>query len=339
VVAEESGHEPRHLVVEEAGVPRAILPAYLGRVEPYGDLHHRWLGPARDLTSSVGVCLRPALVAAPPLSTVSEPLGDLEGLPERDLEELFGILEETAWSADAVAVVLPFLDPDSERLLATARKRGYVTAFESSRAVLRVRWRTVEEYVASLGRSSGRTARKELEALRSDGFERTSTVDFRSGAAEMDRLYRRFFRSRNDRKPPLASDFFTRLATEPAEGVRAQLVRRGGRLVAASVMLEAGATMDGTLGAYTDDALGSSVYYDDLVYAPVRRAVQAGIRRIDLGPGSLYPKLLRGAELRPRITAVRGRTRAHRAAIGVLARAVSARNRQKEERAVGELAG
>src|SRR5689334_20070856 len=76
--AERSGWNPRHVAVRGAEGLQAIVPAYLAGASVPHDLHHRWLGPLRGVSSRIGLNLRPVISVQPPFSLTSEPLGDFE---------------------------------------------------------------------------------------------------------------------------------------------------------------------------------------------------------------------------------------------------------------------
>ena len=75
---------------------RAIVPAYLLDGGSALDIHDRWLGPLGPAMAAVGLRLRPTISVGAPCSTTSEPLGDLDGLPESALVEVFAALEDQA---------------------------------------------------------------------------------------------------------------------------------------------------------------------------------------------------------------------------------------------------
>jgi predicted N-acyltransferase len=63
--------------------------------------------------------------------------------------------------------------------------------------------------------------------------------------------------------------------------------------------VRAAGAADGLRGA-------SAAFFNLVYYAPIRAALERGIRRYDVGPSSLQAKLLRGAQLEPRWSLVGG---------------------------------
>jgi hypothetical protein len=99
-----------------------------------------------------------------------------------------------------------------------------------------------------------------------------------------------------------------------------------------SVALDGGDALDLCLSAQSDETRRGLLYQHCLCYDPIRAALGSGLTRINLGPGALYAKLLRGARLNTRMTLVRGLTPTARAAVRVLAPLTNARNLAKHRR-------
>lgn len=338
-VAEELGREPAHVGAFGAEGPRVIVPAYRSGASLYGDLHDRWLGPAAGLARVLGLRLRPTLSVGDPFGTTSDPIGNVDRLTDDALDQLLATLEEEARAGGAKAVVWPVVSRDQPRLLAAAERRGYARLFAGSSARLPVPWSSFDEYLDTRSKSVRRTIRAELKALADGGLRTTIVTDFRAEARLMDGLYRASFLERNGVDPPLGGDFFGRLAEAPAPGTWAHLTWRGDALVGTSLNVAAGGVMDGGLAGFAPGYRPGPVYFNDLVYEPVRVAIRDGVPTIDLGSTALHAKLLRGAVLYPRFTLVRGLGRGMHALLTQLGRLVGARNAQKERRALRVLAG
>jgi predicted N-acyltransferase len=155
--AERSGWNPRHLAVQGAAGLKTIIPAYLVAPGTAHDLHHRWLGPLRNVAPYAGLRLQPVLSVQAPFAPISEPLGNSSGLSTAILHEIFYALEQTAERERAKAVVWPFVDTGCHRLMDVARDRGYAVLYADATATLRVRWPSFEEYVESRSTNVRRT--------------------------------------------------------------------------------------------------------------------------------------------------------------------------------------
>lgn len=333
--AEDSGWRPRHVVARVAGEVRAIMPAYLTGADTLHDLHERWLGPLRGL-ERIGLHLRPVLSVQSPFSLTSDPLGDVAPLPRPLLDRVFEVLEETAASERAKAVVWPFVDSADETVIAVARERGYAVVPAGVTARLRVWWESFDEYVASRSKSVRRTIRADLAALEAAGLTTVATPDFAARAEQMDQMYRAAYRRRNGRDPKLAPEWFSRLAADPTPGITALFTVSSRQLVGTSLNL-GGPILDGTFAAFGREAHGGPAYLNDLIYEPVRLACARGIGSIDLGMSALYPKVLRGARLRRRVALVRGSNSVMHQVLAALGAAVARRQEAKERRMLGAL--
>lgn len=336
--AEDSGWRPRHVLVSRGAEARAVFPAYLTGADTPHDLHERWLGPLRGV-DRIGLAIRPVISVQSPFSLTSDALGAAKAMPRPVLERVFGVLEETAATERAKAVVWPFVDAADEALIAMARERGYAVVPAGVTARLRVWWESFEEYVASRSKSVRRTIRADLAALHAAGLETVITPDFAAHAERMDALYRAAYRRRNGCDPKLASGWFRRTAEEPGSGLLAMLTWRGGQLAGTSFNLAAGAVLDGTFTAFRQEEHGGPAYLNDLIYEPIRFACALGLETIDLGMTALYPKVLRGARLRRRVALVRGSGPLTHRALATLGKAVARRQQAKERRMLGALWG
>ena len=333
-VAEACGWSPRHVALRDEHGLRSVVPAWFAARPLLHDLHDRWLGPLRPL-ERLGLALRPVLTVQSPYAQVSEPLG--AALDRPALEQLFDLLEETAEQEGAKAVVWPFVETAQEALIAYARERGYAVLYAGVTARLRIRWGSLEEYVASRSKAVRRTIRTDLAAFRDAGLRLTAVNDFRAAAPAMDALYRGSYRRRNQYEPRLPGAFFERLAEVPTPGLFAQLTWSGNRLVGCSVNLAAGAVLEGTFAALAPGYEGGPAYANDLIYEPVRAACRDGIGAIDLGSSALYAKVLRGARLRRRMVLVRGTGPLMHRVLRRLGRTIARRQEEKERRMLGPL--
>ncbi|HEX5387854.1 MAG TPA: peptidogalycan biosysnthesis protein [Gemmatimonadales bacterium] len=332
VAAELSGWRARHVTLVGAAGLAAIVPAYLVADGGDGNLHDLWLGPFAAAAARLGLRLNPALCVMAPFARASAPLGEVAALPVATIDDAFAALEERARRDGARAVVWPFVDAGDTRLIEVARRRGYAALYGGAAARLAVTWTSFDGYVASRSKAVRRTVRAEREAMATAGLRLDVVEDFRGHTGAMDALLRSAYRERNGIEPRAGRAFFDRLAADPDPGIWAQLTWRGDQLVGMSVNLAAGGVLDGTFTALLPKYRGGPAYYNDLIYEPVRIACGRGIGQIDLGPTALVPKLLRGAQLRPRVTLVRGSTATSHALLAALGRVVAARTASKERK-------
>jgi predicted N-acyltransferase len=337
--AERHGWNPRHVAVHAAQELKAIVPAYLVGPDTPQDLHHRWLGPLRDLAERAGLHLQPIVSVQAPFAHISELLGDVSALSSATLHEIFYRLEQTAHREGAKAVAWPFVDTGSIRLMDVARDRGYAVLYSGATAILPIRWPSFDEYVASRSRNLRRTIRADLAAIGASGLRTTLTSDFECDASRMDRLYRDSFRHRNRRPSPLAPNFFQYLGRRPTPALRAHLTWHGDHLVGTSLNLATPGWMDGTFSGFSPEHRNGPVLYNDLCYEPIRMAASEGIPVIDLGPTALYAKVLRGAILQRRMILIRGTTQRRHRLLSALGKLVANRTQNAERRSLGALWG
>jgi predicted N-acyltransferase len=337
--AERSGWNPRHLAVQGAAGLKTIIPAYLvGPGTPH-DLHHRWLGPLRDVAGYLGLRLQPVLSVQAPFAHVSQPLGNLSGLSNALLHEIFYALEQTAEQEAAKAVVWPFVDTRSDRLIDVAHERGYAVLYANATAQVRVRWSSFDDYLADRSKNVRRTILADIASIGAAGLRTTLTSEFEADASRMDRLHREAFRRRNGGESPVAPNLFQQLGRRQTPGIWAHLTWHGDRLVGTSLNLSTPEKLDGTFAAFSNEHRAGGVFYNDLVYEPLRVAIKEGISSIDLGPSALYAKVLRGGILQRRMVLVRGTTPRRHRMLSMLGSLVAQRTHQKERKTLGSLWG
>ncbi len=335
--AEDCGWRARHVAVRGPDGLRRVVPAYLTDRDSLHDLHDRWLGPLGKSAAVSGISLRPAISVQPPCALVSESLGLPGPIPESTLHRVFEALEAAAEADGAKAVIWPCVDAGSAELIRVAGARGYAVVYAGASARIVVEWDSFDEYLASRSKNVRRTIRADLGEIRSAGLRTELVSDFRHAVPAMQTLYAEAYRHRNGRESPVGHEFFERLSLRPTDRIRAQLTWSGAELVGTSLNLMTPELLEGTLGAFAPEHRRGPAYYNDLCYEPIRLACERGIAGIDLGATALYAKVLRGAELRPRVALIRGTTRARHRLLAALGHLVARRTQWKERRALGPL--
>ena len=337
LASERCGWAPRHVAVRGSSGLRAVVPAYLTGANSLYNLHDRWLGPLSRVMPFAGVSLRPVISVQSPFALVPDPLGDPAELPPPLLHRVFERLEATAEADGAKAVAWPGVEEDNLALLQVARERGYAVLYAGASARLQVSWASFEDFVASRSKSSRRTIKADLNAVRVAGLRTTLETDFGAAAPAMSALYRQAFRLRNGSEAPVPREFFEELSRWPSPGIQAQLTWSGDRLVGTSVNLGTRRLLEGTFSAFSPEYRAGPAYFNDLFYEPVRLACREGIEAIDLGATALYAKVLRGAALRRRMILIRGTTPGRHRVIRTIGQLVARQTEWKERRALGPL--
>jgi predicted N-acyltransferase len=339
VAAERCGWHPRHLGVRGESGLAAIVPVYLADHGILHDLRYRWLGPLAAAVAKTGLDLRPTITVQSPFSPVSDPLGSLAAASDSALHSLLATLERQAVEDDAVAAVWPFIGADwGERLLRVGQARGWVPVYAGATARLPIRWSSFEEYVASRGGEIRRGIENDLDWLGREGLEGSCTSDFGGYVEQIEQLWCPGFRRRHSRESPVSG--FLRALAQPADpAVTAHLTWKAERLVGSTLGLPGRDVLDVGFAGFDAEVPGVPVYFNNLVYLPVRLACARGIAEVDLGPTALYPKVLRGAILRRRMSLIRGTTPACHQLLRAIGEVAGRRQQWKERRAWAALGG
>lgn len=334
VAAERSGWQPRHLQLRGASGRSAIIPVYLADHGSSLDLRHRWLGPMAAAVAKAGLDLRPTVTVQSPFSPVSDPLGCLESVSDSALHKLLETLERQAVEDDAVAAVWPFVEASwGERLLRVGQARGWIQIYAGSTARLTIRWGSFDDYLASRSEELRGSIERELEWLRREAVQSTCLPDFGAAVAQIDGLWGKEFPCRHG-KESAVSGFFRALADPADPGIAAQLTSKEGRLIASGLGLAGRQMLDVAFPAFDSEVQGGPVYFNNLVYLPIRMACAAGVSALDLGPTALHPKVLRGATLHRRMTLIRGTTTACHQLLRAIGELAGRRQQWRERRAL-----
>jgi predicted N-acyltransferase len=337
VAAERYGWQPRHLGIKGESGLSTIVPVYLADHGALHDLRYRWLGPLAAAVAKTGLDLRPTITVQSPFSPVSDPLGGLTAASDSVLDNLLATLERQAVEDDAVAAVWPFIDSGwGERLLRVGQARGWVQVYAGATARLPIRWACFEEFVASRDNEARRTIENDLDWLGREGLDSGCFPDFGGNVDQMERLWCSGYRRRHGRESTVSG--FLRTLAEPAvPAIAAQLTWREQRLVGSTLGLAGRDILDVACAAFDAELQCGPVYFNNLVYLPIRMACAGGIPELDLGPTALYPKVRRGAVLRRRTTLIRGTTPACHQLLRAIGEVAGRRQHWKERRAVGAL--
>jgi predicted N-acyltransferase len=204
---------------------------------------------------------------------------------------------------------------------------------------VRVRWSSFDDYLADRSKNVRRTILADIASIGAAGLRTTLTSEFEADASRMDRLHREAFRRRNGGESPVAPNLFQQLGRRQTPGIWAHLTWHGDRLVGTSLNLSTPEKLDGTFAAFSNEHRAGGVFYNDLVYEPLRVAIKEGISSIDLGPSALYAKVLRGGILQRRMVLVRGTTPRRHRMLSMLGSLVAQRTHQKERKTLGSLWG
>jgi len=224
-----------------------------------------------------------------------------------DTADMLDALRDLA-EAEQRTAFLAHIPADRTELLSALRRAGFHLGVTDCVAEIELPGSDFEDYVHSLARKARKTAARELRALDAAGAQlQTATgLAMLELVDEFAQLQGDTQRARGgDPNDSQLADDLRRTVREFGDDAVAFVVRAAdGSAVAFCVaLMDDEQVLPWSLGMRAD-AADVAGYFHVAYYGPARLGYERGRRRLLMGPGSLRPKVLRGAELRPIYSAV-----------------------------------
>ncbi|MDO4685740.1 MAG: GNAT family N-acetyltransferase [Corynebacterium sp.] len=271
--------------------------------------------------------LRPAAVALLPGSYVSglvrgtfdrrktlEATSEFARRPGLDevavLNGLVDFLETTAdqWGTDLRSVM--HVPVEDVALVQVLQKRGYLGCVVTAQCEIPVPESGFEGYLSGLSGDRRRKVRKELTSFEHSGFVvrrfGADALDDDAFAWRMAELQAKQLK-RYGHSVPIARlrGIVEQAATSLRPWVRVVVAEREGKVEAFVLSYADGTTIYPKMAGWTEEARQAGCYFVLGYYEQIKQAGEAGLRVVNMGPEAFYPKVRRGAQLRPRMMFVR----------------------------------
>jgi predicted N-acyltransferase len=162
---------------------------------------------------------------------------------------------------------------------------------------------TFDEYLHSFRRTTRRAFERELRRTQEAGIQYRVVERFSGHAESFSRLYESTYSRYGSSHYRHGPEFWQALERHLGPNAKAVIATQEDALIGFTVVLES--TRRGEMWTYRIGRVASLLekdppYYFGLsFYAPIRRAIEQGFRRIWLGPAGYQTKRLRGARLVP----------------------------------------
>ncbi|WJZ03661.1 GNAT family N-acetyltransferase [Corynebacterium freiburgense] len=244
------------------------------------------------------------------LETMSE-LARRPGLDEvAVLNGLIDFLEDVAdrWRTDLRSVM--HVPEEDKTLVRVLQKRGYIGCVVTAQCEIPVPENGFEGYLSGLSGDRRRKVRKELA-----GFERSGFVVRRLGADALndDALAWRMAELQANQLKRYGHNvsverlrgIVEQAATSLSPWARVVVAEREGEVEAFVLSYADGTTIYPKMAGWTEAARQAGCYFVLGYYEQIKQAGEAGLRVVNMGPEAFYPKVRRGAQLRPRMMFVR----------------------------------
>ncbi len=215
------------------------------------------------------------------------------------LELILRAVERIAAEEGVDAIVFRDFDDDEvpfyERVM---RSWGYHKIHNLPSAHLRIRWETFDDYLRAMRSQYRYKIRARMQRFGESGARMFVMDDFSDRAVEMARLWRNVYdQAKEYQREVIGPDFFVNVGR--IRGTSALMVEINGRLVAFSLLIDDGETLEQLYCGLDYEINRSAAVYFNMLYKIVKMAIDRGYRKVDFGITTLIPKLDVGAEAVP----------------------------------------
>jgi hypothetical protein len=217
-------------------------------------------------------------------------------------EALYRLRRADRLSGDTDLVMVKDI-PDEDAADAAALARYSYRPLETDPDMvleLSPKWRSYEDYLASLNAKYRKTSRQIDKEILAAGCRVESLEDVAGHAAELHALYLQVHENARLRLVTLKPDFIPALAQTFGDDLRCTVIRRGdGELLGFVTTLKDGETAVGYYIGFDRATNAEAPLYFRLLQAVVDDAIKLDCRRLSLGRTALEPKARLGARPAP----------------------------------------
>ncbi|MEQ8860044.1 MAG: GNAT family N-acetyltransferase [Pseudomonadales bacterium] len=282
-----TGWQPFHLVLEDAGQIRGVVPMYLkGHSQGEYVFDYAWA----DAWHRAGGDYYPKLqVSVPFTPATGRRLLARDGDPETE-QALLGACIQVAKQVDVSSLHMTFM-PQSQWQMAGAM--GYLQRMDQQFHWHNPGYASFEDFLADLSSKKRKNLRRERRDALADGIE----IEWVTGAdlseSHWDAFYR-FYVDTGSRKwgsPYLTRRFFSLINDTMAEDVLLILCRRDGRYIAGALNFIGGDTLFGRNWGCVEDH--RFLHFETCYYQAIDFAIEHGLKKVEAGAQGSH-KVARG---------------------------------------------
>ena len=282
--AGKTGWQPCHLVLEEAGQIKALMPLYL-KNHSQGEyvFDHAWA----DALERAGGDYYPKLQCAVPFTPVTGPrlLGAAKYHP-RLLETAKAVTRQ----AKASSLHITFL---TQAEWQTAGDSGFLLRTDRQFHWRNDKYRDFGDFLSHLSSAKRKNLRKERAAMHEAGVEFEHLTGSAITEAHWDRFFD-FYMDTGSRKwgtPYLTRDFFSRIGASMADQILLVMAKKDGAYIAGALNLFGNGTLYGRNWGTVENL--PFLHFETCYYQAIDFAIARGLNRVEAGAQGTH-KLLRG---------------------------------------------
>jgi predicted N-acyltransferase len=279
-----TGWQPCHLVLEEKGTIKALMPLYL-KNHSQGEyvFDHAWA----DALERAGGDYYPKLQCAVPFTPVTGPrlLGPAEHI-SRLLETAKAVTRQV--KASSLHITFP-----TETEWQAAGDAGFLLRTDRQFHWANDGYRDFEDFLSRLSSAKRKNLRKERASVREAGVE----FEHLTGSAITEAHWDRFFDfyidtgSRKWGNPYLTRNFFSRIGASMADQILLVMAKRDGDYIAGALNLFGNGTLYGRNWGTVESL--PFLHFETCYYQAIDFAIARGLNKVEAGAQGTH-KLLRG---------------------------------------------
>ncbi len=164
---------------------------------------------------------------------------------------------------------------------------------------IKIRWTTFDEYLMSLNYKVRKNVRRELKKSGENSVKIEAISEFEQLSLVLSNLYSNLYFKYNRRQSPYYdASFFKSLSRHAGDKTLLFLAKKNEKIVGFTLCMQHKETLEGFKCGFDYSACSNNdyVYLNLVYYAPIKWAIENGIKEIYYGTGMAEIKLKRGCE-------------------------------------------
>jgi predicted N-acyltransferase len=296
---------PNHLVLRKNGHVVAVCPFYLQFEDMHYTLEERLFGKYKPYFNHLGISLRPSLVSFAPIASSGGILCRERNEKEKSIKTFALHIDALAKDMRVDASAFLFLREENEHMMEALKREGYRQCFMGSTSVLDITWNSFGEYMDEIrkkSRKSHKQIKSDMTKGEKDGVAIECEEEISAGlSSELKKMVDCVYSKYNfGRGCNIHEDFFSTVKKNLRERIIICVARKEGKPIGFSLFLAGSDRWCACfVGHHAELTRNNGAYFNVLYHAPIRRAIECGVKSIDYGMGAYLTKIRRGCSLKP----------------------------------------
>ena len=298
-------NSPFYLAVYDEGKVVAFAPCFIDRLDTY--FHYspqaRYVLPFLKkmliFGRWLGFCQEHMLICHSPLSYHSRVLIGKNSEKNHILSLLADKIDVVCKKERVLFSSFLFVSEFDELLIENLQNFGYLKSPGVTNFYCDVQWSSFENYLESFNCKLRKNIRREIRKFAENGFT-IEEPEFRDVPAYFSELASNLaLKYHKNAKVPSYSSFFSKLDEQAKDKMKVFVAKKKNEVLGFSLYLRQGDILNACFTGFKYDALAKTdfVYFNVCYYAPIRWAIEEGIKKIYYRDRGEKVRLHRGCEL------------------------------------------